>query len=256
MRTRSSSSVEVEPFEVAGHGARRPAAGRARRCPRWMGDRRFGDGRCPAARVAEHRALLGAQPRPVLGGPPADRSVERDVSWPGPTLRARPAERSTTTLSYRCTTNVNTVTQHQPSPMRHSHLPTGRLRSIGARSIRRRRCATLRGGPLVVGPPASCGEHGTTYADAVSGARRPLRRRRGQSACRRAPLAERLRPRRLDDVVGHEQLLGPGRPLRALVDADRLSSLILWGPPGTGKTTLRPPHRRGRRRPPSCSCPP
>ncbi len=54
----------------------------------------------------------------------------------------------------------------------------------------------------------------------------------------RAPLAERLRPRRLDEVVGHQQLLGPGRPLRALVDADRLTSLILWGPPGTGKTTL------------------
>ncbi|MGE0727861.1 MAG: replication-associated recombination protein A, partial [Acidimicrobiia bacterium] len=55
---------------------------------------------------------------------------------------------------------------------------------------------------------------------------------------RRAPLAERLRPRRLDDVVGHEALLGPGRPLRALVDADRVISLILWGPPGTGKTTM------------------
>jgi len=55
---------------------------------------------------------------------------------------------------------------------------------------------------------------------------------------RRAPLAERLRPRRLDDVVGHRQLLGAGRPLRALVDADRVTSLILWGPPGTGKTTL------------------
>ncbi len=55
---------------------------------------------------------------------------------------------------------------------------------------------------------------------------------------RRAPLAERLRPRRLEEVVGHEQLLGPGRPLRALVDTDRLSSLILWGPPGTGKTTI------------------
>jgi putative ATPase len=54
----------------------------------------------------------------------------------------------------------------------------------------------------------------------------------------RAPLAERLRPARLEDVVGHEHLLGPGRPLRALVDADRLSSMILWGPPGTGKTTV------------------
>ena len=54
----------------------------------------------------------------------------------------------------------------------------------------------------------------------------------------RAPLAARMRPRTLDEVVGQEHLLGPGRPLRALVEADRLSSLVLWGPPGTGKTTL------------------
>jgi putative ATPase len=54
----------------------------------------------------------------------------------------------------------------------------------------------------------------------------------------RAPLAARMRPRHLDDVVGQEHLLGPGRPLRALIEADRLSSVILWGPPGTGKTTL------------------
>ncbi len=55
---------------------------------------------------------------------------------------------------------------------------------------------------------------------------------------RQAPLAARLRPRSLDDVVGQDQLLGAGRPLRALIDADRLSSVILWGPPGTGKTTI------------------
>ncbi len=55
---------------------------------------------------------------------------------------------------------------------------------------------------------------------------------------RRAPLAERLRPHRLEDVVGHDALLGTGAPLRALVDTDRVSSLILWGPPGTGKTTI------------------
>src|ERR687891_316797 len=55
---------------------------------------------------------------------------------------------------------------------------------------------------------------------------------------RRAPLAARLRPRSLDDVVGQAHLLGPGRPLRVLIEADRLSSVILWGPPGTGKTTI------------------
>ena len=55
---------------------------------------------------------------------------------------------------------------------------------------------------------------------------------------RQAPLAARLRPATLDEVVGQEHLLGRGKPLRSLIEADRLSSVILWGPPGTGKTTL------------------
>src|SRR5512133_833248 len=54
----------------------------------------------------------------------------------------------------------------------------------------------------------------------------------------RAPLAARLRPRTLDEVVGQQHLLGPGRPLRVLIEGDRLSSVVLWGPPGTGKTTI------------------
>jgi putative ATPase len=55
---------------------------------------------------------------------------------------------------------------------------------------------------------------------------------------RSAPLAARMRPRTLDEVVGQRHLLGPGKPLRALIQADRLSSVILWGPPGVGKTTI------------------
>src|SRR5882762_2390789 len=54
----------------------------------------------------------------------------------------------------------------------------------------------------------------------------------------RAPLAARLRPRTLDEVVGQQHLLGPGKPLRVLIESDRLSSVIIWGPPGTGKTTV------------------
>jgi len=54
----------------------------------------------------------------------------------------------------------------------------------------------------------------------------------------RAPLAARLRPRTLDQVVGQRHLVAPGAPLRVLVESDRLGSAVLWGPPGTGKTTL------------------
>ena len=53
-----------------------------------------------------------------------------------------------------------------------------------------------------------------------------------------APLAERLRPKTLDEVIGQRHLLGPGKPLRVAFESGRLHSMILWGPPGTGKTTI------------------
>ena len=53
-----------------------------------------------------------------------------------------------------------------------------------------------------------------------------------------APLAVRMRPRTLDELVGQEQLRAPGSPLRQLVEGDQAMSLLLWGPPGTGKTTI------------------
>src|SRR4029077_421544 len=52
------------------------------------------------------------------------------------------------------------------------------------------------------------------------------------------PLAERIRPRTLDEVVGQDDILAPGKPLRQAIERDLLQSIILWGPPGTGKTTL------------------
>jgi putative ATPase len=53
-----------------------------------------------------------------------------------------------------------------------------------------------------------------------------------------APLADRMRPKTFDELVGQEELLAPGRPLREAINRDLLQSIILWGPPGTGKTTL------------------
>jgi len=52
------------------------------------------------------------------------------------------------------------------------------------------------------------------------------------------PLAERMRPRTLDEFIGQERLLGPGKPLRVQIETDNLSSMLFWGPPGCGKTTL------------------
>lgn len=61
---------------------------------------------------------------------------------------------------------------------------------------------------------------------------------RRQQLARRGPLAARMRPRTLDEFVGQEQVLGPESLIRRMIERDRLSSLILWGPPGVGKTTL------------------
>src|SRR5262245_38090318 len=53
-----------------------------------------------------------------------------------------------------------------------------------------------------------------------------------------SPLAERMRPQTLDEVIGQEHLLSPGKPLRTAIERDQVPSMILWGPPGVGKTTL------------------
>ena len=55
---------------------------------------------------------------------------------------------------------------------------------------------------------------------------------------RQAPLATRMRPRTLDEFVGQEKLVGSGRVVRRMMERDRIHSMILWGPPGSGKTTL------------------
>src|SRR3954469_10956935 len=73
------------------------------------------------------------------------------------------------------------------------------------------------------------------------GAGAPLHGRAGTHADVRhasAPLAVRMRPRTLDELVGQEQLRAPGAPLRQMIEGDQPMSLLLWGPPGTGKTTI------------------
>jgi len=53
-----------------------------------------------------------------------------------------------------------------------------------------------------------------------------------------APLADRMRPGTFEEFLGQEEIIAPGRPLRRAIETDTLSSVILWGPPGSGKTTL------------------
>src|SRR3954468_385597 len=78
--------------------------------------------------------------------------------------------------------------------------------------------------------PASRGPSGDTTAG--------LPRRSAEGATAGTPLAERMRPRTLDEVVGQDEILAPGKPLREAIERDLLQSILLWGPPGTGKTTL------------------
>ncbi len=66
----------------------------------------------------------------------------------------------------------------------------------------------------------------------------PARKQASPDGAGGEPLAARMRPRSLDEIVGQEHLLGPGRLLRRSIEGDAISSMILWGPPGSGKTTL------------------
>ena len=72
----------------------------------------------------------------------------------------------------------------------------------------------------------------------MSGAGTPGAGSLGANTFASAPLAVRMRPRTIDELVGQQQLRAAGSPLRRLIEGDQSMSLLLWGPPGTGKTTL------------------
>src|ERR1035437_8398857 len=73
------------------------------------------------------------------------------------------------------------------------------------------------------------------YGDVVTDLFEPMREKRRAASM---PLAARMRPRKLDEFVGQQHILGRGKLLRRMIEADRLTSVIFYGPPGTGKTTL------------------
>jgi putative ATPase len=81
------------------------------------------------------------------------------------------------------------------------------------------------------------GMPGKTYESSLFPDHEP-RAARAEPDLSSAPLAERMRPRTLDQFIGQEHLLAPGKLLRRLIEEDRLTSIVFWGPPGTGKTTL------------------
>ena len=90
------------------------------------------------------------------------------------------------------------------------------------------RCCSSRSSPANVALPAAAFQFvAPAGADVIR-----------QSIADAVPLAERLRPQTLDEVIGQQHLLGPGKPLRVAFESGRLHSMILWGPPGIGKTTL------------------
>ncbi len=97
-------------------------------------------------------------------------------------------------------------------------------RAAGRSPVRRWATATIVGMSLFPSDADADGTHAATSA--------------ATAAAPGVPLAERLRPRHLADVIGQKHLLGAGKPLRVAFESGRLHSMILWGPPGTGKTTL------------------
>src|SRR5208283_1887751 len=126
----------------------------------------------------------------------------------------------------------------QRSARREPGAARGRDRNLHPHHRRRiverrrgRRHPTVRGQPPKERPPVSL------FDSTPPGGEGP-RAASSQPMDSQRPLAQRMRPERLEDYVGQEHILGPGKPLRRQIERDELTSVVLWGPPGTGKTTL------------------
>src|SRR5690349_6515388 len=139
--------------------------------------------------------------------------------------------------------NADSTTSNSPSSNgRYSGEPSNVLRSssrspsYGARrasSWSRTGASTSASRSWIASCPASL-----TTASILRGMPDLFDEAAGRRLAGLAPLAQRLRPQTLDEFVGQEHVLGPGRALRRAIDADRVPSLVLYGPPGSGKTTL------------------
>ena len=208
--------------------------------------RLLGDQLAAAAGAARRGRTAAARPRPAARAPRTLRAAERSAR---PERTAR-AERSAGTERPAGTAAPAAAPTAWPASLGRA-LPGAadrRDRSIRSR-MSRSSFDSLR--YILDGPNArGVAAHSTSAylcADGRLVRRRPAARPAQREPRADAPLADRLRPRALDEVIGQEHLTGPEGAIGRMVAAGKLSSMVLWGPPGTGKTTHRPPARRRRR---------
>ena len=186
------------------------------------------------ARGARGTAAASSPRRRAAGGPPARRRPRRPGRGPDRRRRARGCRAPRSTRP----TSASRIPMRPPVESLNVAVTAALLVYEAARQ---RNDDDARGSRLEPGRPRQ-----TNDLCRFAVRRRALAGTAAPPAG--APLADRMRPRTLDEFVGQDELLAPGTPLREAIERDLLQSIILWGPPGTGKTTLARHHRRARRR--------